>query len=148
MKKKKMNWFKTLDKIVTEIPVSEVMVREVKTLNEDSTVQDVVDLMAKHSIAGLMITNGDSYPVGIISEGDLIKKVFHRRKDPKKVKVKEVMSKKLQTIESDYSIGDTATLMEKHNDIYYQGARLRWALIAVVVQFIIMAVLLLMYINK
>ena len=156
-------FFKSLDKMATEIKISEVMVTEVLTLNQESTVQKAVDLMALHSISGLIVCDDKDYPVGIVSEGDMLKQVFHKKKNPAKVKIKEVMSKKLTTISPELSIGETSVLMkrksisklpvvknrkiigyvtksdllEKLNEIYHQNRRLLWLTAFVVFQFIV-----------
>ena len=171
---KKISFFKSLDKLITEIPVSEIMVKNIKTLKEDDDVQKVVDLMADFSISGVLIDNADDYPVGIVTEGDVLKKVLHKKKDPKKVRIKDIMTKHLFTITPELSIGETAALMKKHNisklpvvehnklvgyvtksdlleelnEIYYQNARLKWLPLVFVMLLIVIAILVFMYINK
>ncbi len=172
--KKRLNLFKSLDKIVTEIPISEVMVTDVKTLKEDDTVQKAVDMMAEFSIGGILIRNKNDFPTGIVSEGDILKKVIHQKKDPKKMTVKEIMTHHLFTITKGQNIGETANLMKRHhisklpvvednkligyvtksdlleklNEIYYQNTRLKWLPIMIMIMLIIIAVLIVMYLRQ
>ena len=174
MVRKKLDFFKSMDKMITEVPVSEIMVRNIKTLRETDSVQDVLDLMAEYSISGLLIVDKKGLPEGIVSEGDLIKKVFHTGKDPKKILVKDVMSRHLFTIRHDVSIGEAMNIMKKHeisklpvveneqmigyvtkadlleklNEIYYQNTRLKYLPIIVMMQLILIAILVVAYVNK
>jgi len=166
--------FKHLDKMATKIPVSDIMVKDIKTLKDENSAKDAVDMMSNLSISGIMIIDKDNKPMGMISEGDLIKKVFHKDKDPKKVKISEIMSKELFTIKPDLSIGECseimknrkisklpvmdkgkivgyvtkADLLEELNNIYLQNRRLLWLTVMVTVQFIVIAVLLIGYVTK
>ena len=167
MKNDKLSFFKSLEKKITEIPVSEIMVRDIKTVQDNATVKEAIDIMAQHSISGLLITNEKEYPTGIVSEGDLIKKVFHKNKNPEKIKVSEIMSRHLFTIKPTLNIGETGVLMKKHgvsklpvvegdklvgyvtkadlleemNELYQQNTRLKWMPAIFMVLLIIIAVL-------
>lgn len=172
--KKKFNIFTSLDKLATEIPVSEIMVIPYKTLKETDTAKDGLDLMIKYSISGLIITNEENYPIAIVSEGDLLKKVFYEGKNPSKVKLSEIMTRHPYTIGPDANIGETAVLMNKHkisrlpvvkdkklvgyvtksdlmeklNEIYYQNTRLKYLPLVFMVMLIIIAVLLVVIMNN
>ena len=104
------NW-----KIITNLPVEEIMNRDIKKLNGKDTVDLAVKKLAKHGISGVLIVDSKNNPTGIISEGDLIKKVFSKDKDPKNVKLKEIMTKKLKTISPKDSIGKASNIMKKYN---------------------------------
>jgi CBS domain-containing protein len=172
--RKKYNMFTKIDRIITETLVSEIMATDIKTMYEKDNVQKAIDMMAQYSISGLPVVNDKGYPLGIITEGDIIKKVLHKNRNAKKVAAKEIMTPHLFTIKPDQNIGETAELMKKHNisklpvvdnnkllgivtkadlleklnEIYYQNTRLKWLPIVMLVQLIIMAVLIFAYINK
>jgi CBS domain-containing protein len=171
---KKLSFILDLDRIITETPVSTIMVRDIKTIKETDTVFDAVNIMSDYSISGLLITDIKDYPVGIVSEGDIIKKVFHKGKDPKKIKISEIMSRHLFTIKPGLSIGEVAVLMKKHNvsklpivendrlvgyvtksdllekmnEIYFQNSKLKYFPIIIMVLLIIISVLLVWIVNK
>jgi CBS domain-containing protein len=171
---KKINILKTLDKQITETHVSEIMIRDVITVKETDTVKKVVDLMANYSISGLMITNEKGFPVGIVSEGDIIKKVFNKNRYPGSVKVSEIMTKHLVTITPSYNLMDTVLLMRKQgisklpivennklvgyvtksdllerlNQIYDENIRLKWLPVLVMLLCIIIAILIMMLVKK
>ncbi len=100
-------------KLITDIPVSEIMITHIKSLNEDDTVQNAVNSMAKHSIASLIVQDSKGCPVGIVTEGDIIKKVLAEEKSPKKVKLKKIMTKDIFTITPQTSIGKASAFMKK-----------------------------------
>lgn len=172
--RKKFNLFKSLDKLATEIPISKIMVKDVKKILETDKVQKAINMMAKHSISGLVVCDMKDDPVGMVSEGDILKQVLFKGKDPTKILIKDIMSKGLLTIKPTSSIGETGVLMKKHkisklpvidngdiigyvtksdlleelNEIYYQNRRLLWTTVIITIQFIVIAILLLAYINK
>jgi CBS domain-containing protein len=92
----------------------DVMVRKVITTSRDSTVEQAVKLMNDHEIGCLIVTEDDE-PIGILTERDLLKRILARSKDLKKVKVEEVMSTPLVSVEPNVQIGDASTLMFQKN---------------------------------
>ena len=122
--KKKLNFFQSIDKMVTEIPVSEIMVRNVLTLKETDTVRDAIDLMAEHSISGLIITDHKSDPVAIVSEGDIIKKVLHKGHDLKKTRISQIMTRHLFTIKPTENIGETAMKITNKKKMTYMEEKM------------------------
>src|SRR3989338_6417971 len=168
------NLFKKLDKIATDIPASEIMVKDIKTINETETAQKAVELMSKHSVSGLIVQDTTGKTIGIVSEGDLLKKVFLKKKSPAKVRISEIMTRSLETFPPEKSIGETALMMkrlgisrlpvvknkeilgmvtksdllEELNEIYRQNRRLLCVAAVITLQFIIIAVLVAMLISK
>ncbi|MEM2131317.1 MAG: CBS domain-containing protein [Candidatus Woesearchaeota archaeon] len=173
--KKIINPLNKAEKIITETMVSEVMITNIMSLKIEDNADEAIKLMAENSISGVLIKDEKNKTIGIVSEGDIIKKVFYRNKNPKKVKLSEIMSKSLHTIKKDASIGNAsemmkkynisklpvvdennniigyltkADLLEKLNEIYYQNTKLKWLPILFLVELIIICILIWMYINK
>ncbi|MET1125219.1 MAG: CBS domain-containing protein [Archaeoglobaceae archaeon] len=95
-----------------DIPVKEVMTREVCTINKEDTVHKLARKMIEFGVgSAVVVENGK--PVGIVTEKDLIAKVVARNKTPSKVKVKDVMSHPLITITPSTSLVEAARLMMK-----------------------------------
>ncbi len=171
---RKIQMLKDLDKIVREIPVSEIMSRDPVTMKQEDTVKKAVDIMAKKTISSILILDKKGHPVGIISDGDLIRKVYSKNKDPKKVKLMDIMSTDVITISPNTSIRATSALMKrkgvskfpimhknevvgfvtksdiikKLKDIYYQASRLRWLPLLMMLLVIVIGILIAVYINK
>lgn len=56
---------------VQDARVSDAMTTEVKTLNEDSTINDVHEVMRDHQVRRVPIVNGQRELVGIVAQADL-----------------------------------------------------------------------------
>ncbi|MFH0874357.1 MAG: CBS domain-containing protein [archaeon] len=112
-KKIKFSLYKAMIGLSPKITVKEVMTRDIKKLKINDTVFSCLELMAKHSISGIIVVNEKEIPVGIVSEGDIIRKVFLKNRDPKKVDLSEIMTPNLQTVISSLSIDSAALIMNR-----------------------------------
>ena len=92
--------------------IKEVM-KKAQTIDINSSARQAASLMDKYHIGSLVVTNGEKV-LGILTEKDLLSKVTAKNKLPSKVKVKEIVSKYLITLEPDSPIDDAAYLMIKH----------------------------------
>ena len=105
--------------------VKDVMSSPVITVKEDSTVEEVAKLMAKHNIGCVIVTKDKEKPIGIITEHDLVTRVMSKDLRPSEVKSKDVMSSPLITIESEKTIMEAARIMSKRNirrlGVMYKG---------------------------
>jgi CBS-domain-containing membrane protein len=52
----------------------EIMTRRVLTVRSDSPLQDAIAVMLEHGISGLPVLDADGMPVGMLSEGDLLRR--------------------------------------------------------------------------
>ncbi len=95
------------------IPVEEWMTSPVKTTSKDTTIAEAAKQMAKNRIGALIVVENDK-PIGIITERDILEKVVAKAKDPNKMKVKDVMAKKLYTLPPKASILEATNMMVKH----------------------------------
>jgi len=93
--------------------VEDIMVQKVVTVNADATVREAVKIMNQHEI-GCLIAVESSKIVGIITERDLLKKVLEEAKDPTKIKIHEIMSKKLVVGVPTMEVTDAARSMLKN----------------------------------
>ncbi|MDO9574671.1 MAG: CBS domain-containing protein [Candidatus Contubernalis sp.] len=113
----------------------DIMKKNVITVKESDTVQDVAKVLLENGIGGVPVVNDDERVIGIITEGDLIyqgKKfkipafveilggVFYFNnpskfeKDLKKMvatKAADIMSTKIISVEEDTLLEDIATIM-------------------------------------
>jgi len=90
------------------------MVSKVITTKRDSTVEEAVKLMNEHEIGCLIVTENNK-PIGIITERDLLKRILAKTQDLKKIRVEEVMSTPLISVEPNVEIGDASRLMFQKN---------------------------------
>jgi CBS domain-containing protein len=89
--------------------VKEIMTKDVTTIDTDKTVFEAAQLMSTEGLGCLIVMNKD-FPVGIITERDIVRRIVAKRSSTD-VKVEEIMSKTLITIEPDVSLKDAARVM-------------------------------------
>lgn len=103
-----------ISKIRKNVYVKEIMSTDVLNLDKDDTVYKAIKVMADKSISTIVTIHGDK-PVGIITERDLVKKLLLKGKDPKKVKIKDIMTKNPISITPDTSILRASNVMRLKN---------------------------------
>jgi len=89
------------------------MSRKVNTIEENKTVFHAAKQMAKER-RGYVVVLKNGKPVGILTDSDILEKVISKGKDPKKIKVKEVMSSPLITISPDEELVEVSRIMRKN----------------------------------
>ena len=83
------------------------------TLNADNAVGDASKVMAEKG-SGYAIVLRAGKPVGIVTERDLVWKVMAKEINPSKIKISEVMTTPLTTIDPDADLGMAVEIMKKH----------------------------------
>jgi len=96
------------------LKLEDVMVEDVITVEETTTVKKAVELMNKHEI-GCLIVMKRRKPAGIVTERDMLNRILLKSKNPEKIKVNEIMSKPLIVGKPQMDIEDAAKLMFKRN---------------------------------
>ncbi len=112
---------KTLQKIIPHISVikknvmvKDLMSTDVLTMKMTDTVFHASQEMSSHDISTIVIAE-DKKPVGIVTERDLLKKIIVQGKNPKKVKLLDIMSTNLKTIGPNESTLKAGQMMKRHN---------------------------------
>ena len=85
------------------VKIKDIMIVDVKTLDVDSSVKDVVKQMKENEIGSVIITK-DNKPTGIITERDIIQKIVVFDKDANKLQAKDIMSTPIIKGEKDMSL--------------------------------------------
>ncbi|MEM2905103.1 MAG: CBS domain-containing protein [Candidatus Bathyarchaeia archaeon] len=93
--------------------VSEAMEKEIVVVSEGTSVAEAAKAM-REKLQGCAIVLRAHKPVGILTERDVTWKVAGEGRDPNSVKVNEVMSSPLITIDPDADIVEAAKLMKEH----------------------------------
>jgi CBS domain-containing protein len=96
----------------TKILVREVMNSPPIALEAGSTALEAARLMKNMDVGSVIVLNGEQ-PVGVVTDKDLVTKVLAEGRDPAKVRVEEVMSAPLPTIEADKDILDAARALRE-----------------------------------
>ena len=93
--------------------VAEAMRTNIVSVEEDASVADAsLDMYKKEQ--GCAIVTKQGKPFGIVTERDVTWKVAGRGLDPKSVKVADIMSTPLITIDPDEDLTEAAKIMRKH----------------------------------
>jgi len=92
------------------LKVEDIMVEDVITVDSDASVMEAVKLMNKNEIGCLIVIRREK-AVGIITERDLLKRVIAKLRDPKKTKVRQIMTKPLVIGDPNMDLEDATKLM-------------------------------------
>lgn len=92
--------------------VRSVMTKPVVTTETDICVRKAAELMSKKNVGSIVVTSRKK-PVGIVTERDMVERVVAKGLDASKVKMEEIMSKPLTTIEGDMPIIEAVRIMQK-----------------------------------
>jgi len=106
--KKNVPGFKRNNK--SGIPVYDVMIKEPFFISPKTSVKSCSEKIAKHNI-GSMLIREEGKIIGIVTKQDLVKKVIAKGLSPSKLKVKDIMTKKLITVNPHEDLSDAVKLM-------------------------------------
>ena len=95
--------------------VREAMSSPVITIDEDRNIVEVAKMMKDNKIGAVIVAGGDSKPVGIVTERDIVVRVVAKGAVPKDIRVKEVMTSPLKMVEPETSLIDAMSLMGRLN---------------------------------
>ena len=93
--------------------VRDVMSKPLITVDGEASTQDAIMLMVEKNIGALIVTEKGE-PVGILTERDVMKKCCPQA-TCRAVKVKEIMSKPVITVEGETPIGRAVETMTNKN---------------------------------
>ena len=99
--------------LTDEVLVREVMSSPVIEAEEHETAEDAAKKMMKYGVGAIIVTGQRSEPVGIVTKTDLVNKVIAKNLKPNEVKLKDIMSTPLQTIDPDARIEEALRKMNK-----------------------------------
>ena len=103
---------KHMDVIETDaiLQVKDVMVREVKRIDENVTIKEAANVMNKFEI-GCLIAVEKGKISGIITERDLLKRVLAKGKNASKTRVRDIMTSPLIVTEPKMDLDKAVKLM-------------------------------------
>jgi len=94
----------------------DVMNPRVEYISEDATVYDAIEKIIDKRIRSLLVVkNKDHAPAGVITVRDIIFKVLYEGLTITEVKIKDIASAPVVTVEPEASIKDVFELMKKYN---------------------------------
>ena len=94
--------------------VKEIMRNKVITVDGNETILDACNTFCECKVGCLIVTDNDQI-VGIVTERDFIERTICMQRDPKKTKVKEIMSSNIKTIHPFDRIEKALDIIKKYN---------------------------------
>jgi signal-transduction protein with cAMP-binding, CBS, and nucleotidyltransferase domain len=91
--------------------LKEIAGRIVERIEETTSVNEVAYKMKVKNVSSLVVVDGTGKPVGLVTERDLVRKVCTLDVLPKTVKIGEIMSSPVVTINSEESPSAAANVM-------------------------------------
>jgi predicted transcriptional regulator len=95
------------------ILVKDLMSKKVNVIDENKSIYDAAKVMAKER-RGYVIVLKKGKPVGIITDSDILEKVISKNKDPKRIKVKNIMNSPIITISPNEEILEASRILRKN----------------------------------
>ncbi len=89
------------------------MEKDIKSVVSNASVTEASQTMFDHNTGSLLIEKDGEY-VGIVTEGDISRRVIAQIKKPIDVQVESIMSKPVISIEADQLMVTAFLIMEKH----------------------------------
>jgi CBS domain-containing protein len=97
---------------------------DVWTISADATVMEALGIMAEQKVGSLVVQNGDEV-VGIFTERDHVRKVGLLNRRPADVKIEEVMTADLITVQPSQSVRECMEIMTesrvRHLPVFEDG---------------------------
>ena len=93
--------------------ISSKVIRKVATIDENRSGLEAAMVMTEEFIGSVVVTRSSKI-IGMFTERDLMMRVVGKRKDPEKVKIKDVMSESLITVGPKDTAGYCLNLMKEH----------------------------------
>ncbi len=97
----------------TKMLVKDVMSSPVVTMNENESSNKVAVAMDRGDLGAIIVTNEAGKSIGIITECDLVIRVLAKNLKPDTVRLKEIMTTPLVTIEPEATITEAARRMNR-----------------------------------
>ncbi|MCW1306398.1 MAG: CBS domain-containing protein, partial [Candidatus Nanoarchaeia archaeon] len=92
------------------ILAKDIMTTKPVTIRPEASIVEASKLMLRRGVGSLLVVNKQKV-IGILTEKDIISKVVSKNKDPKKVKVKDVMTTELITVGPELDLFEIAKIM-------------------------------------
>lgn len=93
------------------VNVGEIMTERLETIEVINTAQEAAIEMTKKNVSSLAVVHEDGRPAGIVTERDFIRRICATDKISSKVKVQEIISSPVRTVNADTPIRKAADIM-------------------------------------
>jgi signal-transduction protein with cAMP-binding, CBS, and nucleotidyltransferase domain len=70
--------------------------------------------MYENNVGSVVVVDHDRHPIGIVTDRDIVTRAVAERRDPQTVKVDEIASRELVTVEPEHDLDEALALMARH----------------------------------
>ncbi len=96
-------------------PLKDILNRDVITIGPRASVSEAAYLMMREEIGSLVVVDDERFPLGIITDRDLVISVIAGGKNSEEVIVEEVMTKDLVYIDESANIMDILSTLSEYS---------------------------------
>ncbi|MDP3919147.1 MAG: CBS domain-containing protein [Nanoarchaeota archaeon] len=96
----------------TGIVVGDAMSQNPVTADPELTIIAITQILIKEDVGSLLVVKGNKL-LGIVTEKDIVR-VLAKGLNPKKIKVDEIMTKRIHSIKPDIDLYEAIKYMKKH----------------------------------
>lgn len=87
-------------------------------LPRDATVREATELMCRYHCGAVGVAGDDEQVIGIVTDRDILKKVISRNRDPRRVKVSDIMIPDPETIDVSSDANAALDMVANSNSRY------------------------------
>lgn len=103
-----------LPQVRKRLSVGEIMTRNVQTVKPDSRLVEAISLMNQHRIGSVIVVEGER-AVGIITDRDVLQRIWKGRLDVRSTEVRDLMSEPLVEIAPNSDVEEALAIMRSRN---------------------------------
>lgn len=94
-----------------EKTIRDIMTKSIVTVPLSDNVYSAIKVMAAHNISCVVIEDNHK-PIGMLTERDLVKRILAPKKNPLKVKCKDIMTPHLITVSADSTLAEALDIIQ------------------------------------
>ncbi len=98
----------------TGVKVGDAMTRKPISVRPGDSIKKCATLMSKEHVGSLIVKQNNKL-IGVITEQDIVRKTLAKGKDPLKMKISDIMIKKIISIDPGKDIYDALVIMRNKN---------------------------------
>jgi signal-transduction protein with cAMP-binding, CBS, and nucleotidyltransferase domain len=95
--------------------LSEVINKNVVTIAPTAAISEAAYLMMNEDVGALVVVDGDTRPVGMITDRDLVVSAMAEGVNPEEITVEEIMTKELVTVDEDTDIFEMLSVLSENS---------------------------------
>jgi len=81
------------------------------TLSPNTMTREAITLMSEGNYGSVIVTSNDNEILGIVTERDLMRRLLHKKKNPDKTKLSEIMTSEVRVAQEDDNLLDWLRIM-------------------------------------